>query len=696
MVFAAICMLAAGVAPLEPSEEWPVLEGGLEIAAGSALDFSSAPWRHAPAGKYGRVVVVGDHFEFEHRPGKAFRFWGANLAGKACFPTHDEADRMAIRLARIGYNSIRLHGQDQYLFDRAKGGPDQADPALLDRFEYFAAKLIENGLYLTTDVYMGRRLKGKDIGAAGVKPNDYLKKDAFKAYTAYLPAAQENWKRNARAFLLHVNPYTGRSLAEEPALAQLATINEGNLFFTFNSVRKGPEMQSAWEAWKDGQKKQGIIWPEACLKSSIRDFTCRGIDEFNYGIDDNAAVVKFLCDWQERRDWEEIEFLRKEVGVRAPLTSSNNRPNFAAMTALKTEVLDCVDTHCYAGGGRFHVRGVLKPPYSINECHTLCTNSLRMKFAAYSRYAGRPFTVSEWNFPSPSRRRLMAGLAFGSLAARQDWNGVWRFAYSHSCEAYFRKGKPNWRLDAVRDPIHLATDRTVAFLFARGDMPVLSEVATIPMTRQKIHPPDRQTNVSMTHPTTWGYRSIWTTRIQLSPNEGPEPVIRDEFPRSGSLQIDEHTGFVGVDTPCSVGGYVERGKMTLGPLTADLGAKGGVFAVHALDGRAVRSSGRLLVQHLTDVQTEGLVVEPDSKFPGNRQVSAWGRNDGRSLVQLGSASVMLELDSCDGYSIWALGQDGRRLYEVPHTVDRSRLVFTVSTARGSIYYEITRKDGVEK
>ena len=40
------------------------------------LDFSNMGWRDAPAGKHGRIVAKGSHFEFEKLPGVAQRFHG--------------------------------------------------------------------------------------------------------------------------------------------------------------------------------------------------------------------------------------------------------------------------------------------------------------------------------------------------------------------------------------------------------------------------------------------------------------------------------------------------------------------------------------------------------------------------------------------------------------------------------------------
>ncbi len=59
--------------------DWVPLVPEPDIVPGSALDFSSLCGRDAPAGKHGRVVARGPHFEFEGMPGVPQRFYGVNL-----------------------------------------------------------------------------------------------------------------------------------------------------------------------------------------------------------------------------------------------------------------------------------------------------------------------------------------------------------------------------------------------------------------------------------------------------------------------------------------------------------------------------------------------------------------------------------------------------------------------------------------
>ena len=89
--------------------EWLPLDVALDVEAGSALDFSQAIPRHAPAGRYGRVVATRQgKFAFEKRATPA-RFYGVNFCFTAQYLSHEMADRVAERLARLGYNAVRIN-----------------------------------------------------------------------------------------------------------------------------------------------------------------------------------------------------------------------------------------------------------------------------------------------------------------------------------------------------------------------------------------------------------------------------------------------------------------------------------------------------------------------------------------------------------------------------------------------------------
>lgn len=95
---------------------------GEESPGNSAMQPFWLPWDDAspgpadvsflldpPAGGRGPVTVRDGHFFTGDR---RIRFWGVNLCFAGCFPTHEEASKIAGRLAKFGVNCVRFHHMD--------------------------------------------------------------------------------------------------------------------------------------------------------------------------------------------------------------------------------------------------------------------------------------------------------------------------------------------------------------------------------------------------------------------------------------------------------------------------------------------------------------------------------------------------------------------------------------------------------
>ena len=123
----------------------------------------------APAGKHGFVESRNGHLYFED--GLRAKFLGFNVAARSNTPDHETADKMAERFASMGVNLIRLHAADAPtgeepcswssckeapLLDYESGTSRKFNPEGLDRFDYFAAKLKEKGIYLHIDLIVAR------------------------------------------------------------------------------------------------------------------------------------------------------------------------------------------------------------------------------------------------------------------------------------------------------------------------------------------------------------------------------------------------------------------------------------------------------------------------------------------------------------------------------------------------------------
>ncbi|HEX8552533.1 MAG TPA: carbohydrate binding domain-containing protein [Abditibacteriaceae bacterium] len=212
-----------------------------------------------PAGARGFIAARGEHFV--DGIGRPIRFWGVNLNFGGVFPSKEEAPLIARRLAKFGFNAVRLH---HYEGNAAPNGiwkasalgssrlafPREVDADVLDRMDFFLSELIKNGIYINLNLHVAR----KTTEADGV-PNaaQYAEKDKGASYfDAKLIALQNDF---SRAMLTHVNPYTTRALKDEPGVCAVEIVNENSLLgIWLDGDWKAPaavseQLRTRWNLW---------------------------------------------------------------------------------------------------------------------------------------------------------------------------------------------------------------------------------------------------------------------------------------------------------------------------------------------------------------------------------------------------------------------------------------------------------------
>jgi hypothetical protein len=201
----------------------------------ASVNLTNLAWMNSrPAGSRGFVVAGADgHL---HAGGQRIRFLGVNFTWRSAAPLKSDADSIARRLARLGINLVRIHLIDadfggKVIFDRTQPGTRQLDPEMLDRMDYFLARLKENGIYTNFNLLTGRNFHTADgldpaIGLLGWK-----EKQTPAMFDPTMIALQKEY---ARQVLDRVNPYTGIKYTEEPALAFVEVVNEHGLIHAWH------------------------------------------------------------------------------------------------------------------------------------------------------------------------------------------------------------------------------------------------------------------------------------------------------------------------------------------------------------------------------------------------------------------------------------------------------------------------------
>lgn len=564
---------------LAAGDDWLPLSSCRGIVPGSALDFSRVSGIDAPAGKYGRVVARNGHFEFANRPGVPQRFYGANLCFGANYPqTPEAAEAFASEFARRGYNAVRIHHHDGLLVEGQKDSVT-LNPVRMRELDALAAAFVRHGVYMTTDLYVSRPVPWRDLGES--KPGNVV--GAFKMLVRENDKAFSNLCAFAENWLTHVNPFTGRRWVDEPALAWISLVNEN--------------------------AADNYIKMDAAELERQRDLECRFYARMS-------------------------RFLRERLGAKQLLTDLNgflNGYKSKDIWNVCRQSFDYVDMHFYVDHPYFLGRPWALPTECSNRVPFDDSGLRVVPNASYCRIPGKPFTITEWNFSAPGRYRGVGGIATGAWAARENWDALWCFAWSHSTEGVMNPcGQRMGSFDLSGDPIARASERASLCLFLRGD---------------------------------------------LKPGQ------------ADALKLDGRRGQMEVVTERTAGGFAKRGKIKAGIFTADVGETPTTVWASALDDRPLTTSRRILVTHLTDVQNTG------ARFGDESMKVSLADGDLPHLMRRGRADVSLKLRP-GAFAVYVLNEDGARRGKIAARQTGGRLSFVADVGRDkgavSYLYEIVR------
>ena len=692
---------------IQAGPDWIPFAAAGEIVPESALDFSALRPSGKPAGKFGRVVARGAHFEFEGLPDVAQRFYGANLCGSANYPeTLADARRLARNLARIGYNTVRIHHHDSHCVDRTKPGLTTLDESMMRRLDNLFAACAEEGLYISTDLFVSRTSAGIAWRDIGVDRDGKMSMEDYKYTVPVHEGAYSNFFAFARNFIGHVNVHTGVRYAEDPTLAWVSLVNEGNIESPgADGYATRPGWTAAWTAWLAQKRRE-----DPAAYAGITD----RIPNRKTGSREGAAFTLFLRD-VESRFVQRTKAALRAWGCKALVTDMNNCTGvLVGMAPVRGFDCDYVDTHFYVDHPSFFERPWALPSFCPNE-NPLRNESLGAAAVTTLRILDRPFTITEFNFSGPGRYRGVGGIVTGAEAALQDWAGLWRFDWSHHIGTALRPGTEGLGyFDLACDPLQLASERASVCLFLRRDLDPLKRTLAVAV------PPEKARDLSMPIAASplFGWQWIgWYAKVGFlnaaSVPEGMESLgdfgtvtamtagdVRrrlfgsDALPAEagdGAVRLDGARGRFTVATAQTAGGFAESGTIEADAVRVALADAPATVWASALDGRPIRASARILVTHLTDVQNTGAHYADEDL----RIITSHGGLP--YLMRRGTAevSVVRAADAPD-VRVWALDATGARRCEMPSRMEAGRLVFTVDVARdprqATYLYEIAAAD----
>jgi hypothetical protein len=380
---------------------------------------------------------------------------------------------------------------------------------------------------------------------------------------------------------------------------------------------------------------------------------------------------QFMADTEKGFIRDLTGFLRKDLGVRVPITASQITYHGAEIVA---ETCDYADIHAYWEHPHFPGRPWDAANWTIpNTPMELAPDADSLLSRAPWRLLDRPFTISEWNIPDPNDYAASTVPFAAMVAALQDWDGVFFFDY-HSSETGWDTDRISGYFSFNGQPVKLALLAACANLYRRGDLKPLPEVAAgtlrdmLPATLGLSHririDPKATLPASLAAPT--GKR--------LASEDGRVVWEAGERARAHLL----------VNTPNSraVWGLIAGQKFDLGGVQLALGETEHNYAAlvfTSLDGKPLETARRILLAAVGSAENTGMAWNGTRTSVGNK----WGT--GPTLVNGIPAEVMLPFRV---KSVQALDGRGQPQGAVPVRVEGNTSRFTIGPEHRTLWYEI--------
>lgn len=690
-----------------PAEWMPVTDMSLEIVGNSALDFS----RFQGTGADTATSIVGGHFKAGDGAvplNCASLAPGFSPTPGSGFPSHEDADRYAAQLRMHGYNLVRFHYVDALLMQGATAD-FAVNPQQLDRFHYFTSVLARNGIRWLLDI-----ASSPNIAVGSSKPNRWMENRGLIWRTYVEDAAFQHWQKWATLLLTDVNPYTGRTLAQDPGTMGVILVNEPGLMYRSFVTGGGPNapfLPGVADGYAGWQKVHFPGQPPLVPPPGL-SATGPAMERFQ----------AYLTDIQRSVTVRMTKVVRAS-GYTGPVTSFDNWPMINQLPLRRD--LDFIDMHGYAQTETPSKKGGFEAVSVIKNGGRYLQN------IAMTRVFGRPMTVSEHGNFFPNPLRFESGLMVPAFAAIQGWDAVCQHADGPIDLAYNGLGV---RKDAIHgdsvglDPVRRAGETLTALLLLRREIaPATGAFAIVPNDATALQAAVTEGFGPEIGQLGWAVRvgikgdarlagpSVEVPLERVAPRSvlgrlfgSPRDSFIDDLLNAGAITakvagdarasvwrspdgtvvLDQPAGRLNVVTrltAATAGGQVDS-PLSLGPVRVLSSSAPALIAVSGLDGKTLDSSGRILVMLASDARNSDMIVD---------EAQSVVINNGRLPVTVKRVQAKLELSGVrDGrWSLTPLHLNGSEMKAVvvPAAGGRLNVSLDTKTADGgpAVYYTLS-------
>ena len=668
------------------------------------------------AGQSGFLQADGDFFKLGN--GQPVRFWGLNCN----FPdtaSKDQLDQTAARFAKLGVNLVRLQGN---FGDRSGNDPTKIDTARLDRYFYLINALKKQGIYVDLSTYfvLGFQIKPSD-GIQGT--DDVVGKNAF-AMLAFEPRMQEIYKSWVKQILTTPDPYSGKTLAEEPSVGIFEIQNEDSFFFwTFSpaNLGQGPrgELETQFGTWlaaKYGSVANALAaWPSDKHpddNSGAGKVGLYGTFEMSAGFTQQSPdrqkrlidQIHFLAQTQHDFYVSMRKYIHDDLGSKSPVVGSNwiTAPGLGFIERYTYSGVDVIDKHGYfsgkhdGDGAGFSVRNG-----QTYEDKSALTDPTSMPLQ-YVRLPGHPHIQSELAWSKPNRFVGEGDLLVSTYESLQGVDGV--FFFIAPSGEWENTGQDEW---TFMMPGEAGQSPAEALQYRRHDLKpgdtVIRQVTTVDdlLSRKTSNmtegnntdfrmadapKADQADQISSFDPL-----SFFVGRVErtLDPNAQPVAVDLSKYidrdkktitSSTGEIVWDYGQGILTVNAPRSqaVTGFISKaGPIKLGDVTIQSNNEYATVHVISLDAQPLASSKKILIQAFTE-----------EKMYGFKSANGVIQDIGQAPITVRDIDAQVTFANGAGIKATRLDEQGYAQSDLPAQVNGTAA--TVVLPKDALYTVVTR------
>ena len=636
------------------------------VAQENVLNMSE--YLDAPAGKYGLLLSKGDKFIFED--GTVAKFWGTNIVGNAAFPTMQEAEEIASRLSRSGYNLVRFVNLDN----------EELTDERLDKLSYFLKLLKDNGIYAYFSLLGNEKGDGDKI-TDGWKIDGIFRDDLIEKKAEF-----------TKKLLTHKNKYTNTAIGKDEMLVMIDMADQNSMFdmeygFTVLNVNDENSMAELTQKFNKFLKKKysttgklSRVYSDLLSTESIEKGTVIINGNWRYGIfDENrkADVIEFFIQLQNDY-YQKMKSVINSCGCKALVSGFTNRwDNVIPLHSIANSQTDFVPMNTMFSMG---VDRTKDWPYLtelkdntifLDVDSTVSSDGHDGKSLinlVKTKVDGKPFVVSEWGAANISKQYGENSIVMAAISAQQGWTPIqYCFIYGE-----INKDKISDVYSTYNNPVTLGMSYASAALYYTMD-----ELKSKQIINQSISDVYKNKSNSI------GITSYLAAKTS---NKFNKKNIVTKFNRSNEFIVDngnvywdmlDGVFFANTDEVIAFSGNVSK-EESLGCLKFEIYSDTATIALVSLDKNKLENSEHMLLSVGSDAVNKGTVYR--SKYVIQKI--------GDSGIAYNMVDGKITLKTDKNIEVYALNSDGTR--ETMIDVERDEGKNAVFYLNGALNYEIVR------